>query len=237
MGMEKSTDIEKSISQSAWFQGLPREAINELIDSAKTVAHADQTYLYRLGDQSHTIYCVLSGSVRIKITSHLGQEFSIIDFNVGSWLGEMAITEKPTKMFEAQVLNYSVLLEIPARKVRAIAERYPIIYKNLFFEQSERTIGMSEVLGGMLFYPLRARLAGRLLWIMRENGVEQEGGILLDKKISQQELASLTMGSRQRVNKIFREWQEKDIVLMEGQKYFVKDKDALYKEIEPLDDN
>jgi CRP-like cAMP-binding protein len=234
--MEKSGEIGKYITQSPWFQGLPFEAIQELIESAKTVPHEENTYLYRLGDQGHNIYCVLSGAVRIKISSVLGQEFAITDFNVGGWLGEMAITEKPTKMFEAQVLTYSVLLEIPARKIRALAERYPVIYKNLFYEQSERTIGMSELLGGMLFYPLRARLAGRLLWIMRENGIEQDDGTLLDKKISQQELASLTMGSRQRVNKIFREWQEQDIVLMEGQKYFIKDKEALYREIAPVNE-
>ena len=234
--MERSNEIEKAINHSPWFQGLPQEAVAELIESAKTVPHEDQTYLYRLGEQSHTIYCVLSGSVRIKISSVLGQEFTITDFNLGGWLGEIAITEKPTKMFEAQVLGYSVLLEIPARKVRALAEKYPVIYKNLFYEQNERTIGMSELLGGMLFYPLRARLAGRLLWMMRENGVEQDGGILLDKKISQQELASLTMGSRQRVNKIFREWQDNDIVLMEGQKYFIKNQDALYREVEPIDE-
>lgn len=235
--MIKSAEIEKLISQSAWFAGLPQSAIDELASVAKTVAHDDQTYLYRLGEQSHCIYCILSGGVRIKISSLQGQEFAITDFNVGDWLGESAITEKPTKMFEAQVLNYSVLLEIPARKVRALAEKYPIIYKNLFFEQSERTIKMSELLGGMLFYPLRARLAGRLLWLMRENGVAQEGGVLLDKKISQQELASLTMGSRQRVNKIFREWQEQGIVLMEEQRYFIVDREALVNEIEPLLDD
>lgn len=232
--MIKSAEIEKLISQSPWFEGLPQCAIDELAAVAKTVAHDDQTYLYRLGKQSHYIYCILSGGVRIKISSLQGQEFAITDFNAGDWLGESAITEKPTKMFEAQVLNYSVLLEIPARKVRALAEKYPIIYKNLFFEQSERTIKMSELLGGMLFYPLRARLAGRLLWLMRENGVEQDGGVLLDKKISQQELASLTMGSRQRVNKIFREWQELGIVLMEEQRYFIVDRQALVNEIEPL---
>lgn len=234
--MEKSADIQKAIKHSPWFKDLPNDAIEELVAAAKATAYEHQSYLYRLGEQSHFIYCVLSGAVRIKINSVLGQEFAITHFNAGSWLGEMALTDKPAKMFEAQVLNYSVLLQIPANIIIELAERYPIIYRNLFFAENDHTIHMSELLGGMLFYPLRARLAGRLLWLVKENGIEQEEGVLIDKKISQQEFASLTMGSRQRINGILREWQELNIISFCDQRYLIKNKAALYDELELLAD-
>jgi CRP-like cAMP-binding protein len=234
--MEKSADIQKAIVQSPWFKDLPQDAINELVLAAKTTAYEHQTYLYRLGEQSHFIYCVLSGAVRIKINSLLGQEFAITDFNEGSWLGEGALTEKSAKMFEAQILNYSVVLQIPAKKVIELAKQHPIIYRNLFLAENDHTVHMTELLGGMLFYPLRARLAGRLLWLLKENGVDQEDGILIDKKISQQEFASFTMGSRQRINGILREWQELNIISMSDQRYLIKNKAALYDELAPLAD-
>ena len=234
--MEKSADIQKAIKHSPWFKDLPSDAINELVKAAKATAYEHQTYLYRLGEQSNFIYCVLSGAVRIKINSLLGQEFAITDFNIGSWLGEAALTEKPAKMFEAQVLNYTVLLQIPANKVIDLAQRYPIIYRNLFFAENDHTVHMSELLGGMLFYPLKARLAGRLLWLIKENGIEHQEGILIDKKISQQEFASLTMGSRQRINRILREWQDSNIISLSEQRYVIKNKAALYDELAPLAD-
>lgn len=232
--MEKSSDIQKAITQSPWFKDLPADAIQELVLAAKATAFEQQTYLYRLGEQSHYVYCVLSGAVRIKINSLLGHEFAITDFNVGTWLGEAALTEKPAKMFEAQALSYSVLLQIPATKVIELAQHYPIIYRNLFLAENNHTVHLSELLGGMLFYPLRARLAGRLLWLIKENGVCVDDGILIDKKISQQEFASLTMGSRQRVNRILRDWQALDIISMCDQRYVIKNKTALYDELELL---
>ena len=117
--------------------------------------------------------------------------------------------------------------------MQTVADTYPIIYKNLFLFQAKRTLKMSELLGGMLFYPLAARLAGRLLWFAHHYGnnvdseLEHETGVLIKKKISQQELAELTMGSRQRVNKIIKEWERAGILNMKGQQYLIKNTAAL----------
>jgi DNA-binding GntR family transcriptional regulator len=45
--------------------------------------------------------------------------------------------------------------------------------------------------------------------------------------MSQQELAELTMGSRQRINKALKEWERDGILNMQGQQYLIKDISAL----------
>jgi CRP/FNR family cyclic AMP-dependent transcriptional regulator len=50
---------------------------------------------------------------------------------------------------------------------------------------------------------------------------------LIDKKMTQQELAELARGSRQRVNKIVKEFEDEDILILTGQKYLVKNMRAL----------
>jgi DNA-binding GntR family transcriptional regulator len=50
---------------------------------------------------------------------------------------------------------------------------------------------------------------------------------LINKKMSQQELAELTMGSRQRINKALKEWERDGILNMQGQQYLIKDISAL----------
>ncbi|MFT4966785.1 MAG: CRP/FNR family cyclic AMP-dependent transcriptional regulator [Colwellia sp.] len=87
------------------------------------------------------------------------------------------------------------------------------------------------MLSGMLFYPLKARLAGRLLWFAQHYGNAVNEGVLIDKKMSQSELADLTLGSRQRINKIIKEFEQKDILFTRGQRYLVKDMAALKNEI------
>ena len=48
--------------------------------------------------------------------------------------------------------------------------------------------------------------------------------------MSQNDLAQLTLGSRQRVNKILGEWREKGIVVVEDNNYLIKDLAALEAE-------
>ncbi|WP_068544491.1 Crp/Fnr family transcriptional regulator [Thalassotalea crassostreae] len=219
--------IEQVLQECNWFQGIPDAGIDELAKAARIKCYQDRTYLYRLEDTSNYVYCVLSGFVRIKISSIQGQEFAITEFSTNSWLGEFSLTNKPVRMFEAQALEDTRLLELPKHAVQAIAEQYPIVYKNLFLAQSDRTQKMCELLAGMLFYPLAARVAGRLLWFAQNYGEANEQGTLINKKMSQQEIADLTLGSRQRVNKILKSLESDQILTIKGQRYLVKDMAAL----------
>jgi len=215
------------INSCAWFNDVPVEGREVIIKSARLKHYENKKYLYRLAQESDFVYAVVSGFVRIKISSIAGQEFSITEFSANEWLGELSLTNQPTQMFEAQVLENSSIIEIPKRVIQSVAEKYPVIYKNLFIFQANRTLKMSELLGGMLFYPLAARLAGRILWFARHYGKETENGVLINKKMSQQELAELTMGSRQRINKTLKEWERAAILAIQGQQYFIKDIPAL----------
>lgn len=215
--------IEQALRKCNWFQGISDQGFAELAKAARVKSYKNKTYLYRLEDTSNYVYCVLSGFVRIKISSIQGQEFAITEFSTNAWFGEFALTDKPIRMFEAQALEDTTLLELPKNLVQAIAEKHPVVYKNLFLEQSDRTLKMCELLGGMLFYPLSARVAGRLLWFAQNYGEQTENGTLINKKMSQQEIADLTLGSRQRVNKIIKSLEALDILSIKGQRYLVKD--------------
>jgi CRP-like cAMP-binding protein len=229
-------NLEKMLRHCDWFRGVPDEAYDELVKAARIKHFDERKYLYRLGDKTESVYGVISGFVRIKISSVQGQEFAITEFSTDSWLGEFSLSDQPVRMFEAQVLENSSIIELPKRVVKSVAEKYPVIYKNLFLDQSDRTLKMCELLSGMLFYPLQARVAGRLLWFAQNYGKSVGGCVLIDKKMSQTELADLTLGSRQRINKIIKEFKDKDILSSQGQRYLVKDMQALKNEINSKND-
>lgn len=224
-------NIELLIRECSWFQGIPDKAVSVLTKAARIKHFESNKYLYRLEEKTESIYSVISGFVRIKISSIQGQEFAITEFSTNAWFGEYSLTNKPVRMFEAQALENSSILEIPKAVVTSLAEQYPVIYKNLFVEQSERTLNMCELLNGMLFYPLNARVAGRLLWFAHNFGSVIDGGILINKRMSQQELADLTLGSRQRVNKTLKEFEKLGILSISGKEYLVKDIALLKRQI------
>ncbi|MBT8114531.1 MAG: Crp/Fnr family transcriptional regulator [Arenicella sp.] len=220
------------IRRSGWFQGLPEEAIEQLKAKAQVKSYEPGQFLYLVGERQLFVYCVLSGVVRVSVTSIMGQEFVLTDLRPESWMGEISLAEGESRVTEAMVVEAADLLQIPAAVVKQTGDKHPILYKNLFLDHMQRSRSIYELLAGMLFYPLRSRLAGRLLDLAEKHGEANAAGVELDVHMSQLDFARMSMGSRQRINKIFRDWVKLGVVEKQGDKYVIKDIPALQKELE-----
>jgi hypothetical protein len=74
-----------------------------------------------------------------------------------------------------------------------------------------------------------------LLDLLEEHGQQIDGGVLLDMKVSQNDFARLAMGSRQRVNRIFRDWDKTGLVVTRDDRLLVTDTGRLEQEVEPFE--
>ena len=61
------------IRSCSWFEYVPEQGLKALIKSARLKHYKNSKYLYRLEQESEYVYCVVSGFVRIKISSIQGQ--------------------------------------------------------------------------------------------------------------------------------------------------------------------
>jgi CRP-like cAMP-binding protein len=146
-------------------------------------------------------------------------------------LGDFSLLPEESRIQEAQIQVAADILLIPRSAVVEIGGKYPVLYRNLFVDAGQRSRKMYELMATIMFYPLRARLAARLVHLLTQHGVVVGNGIRLAIKLSQNDFASLCLGSRQRVNKIFREWTEQGILAMQDDYYVIFDLDALKTEI------
>lgn len=228
-------DIAGIISQSPWFQGLPEKSLARLTDAARIRSFRKNSYLYTSGELGSEIYCILSGRVRLLLTSAIGQEYAVTDSEEGSWLGgEFLSGDNPARL-DVQINETATVLTLPRALVLDIAEQHPQVFKSLFSDYMVRFAGVMTLLQGMAFYPLRARLASWLIELIAKHGQDEEEGVFLDAHLSQNDLAQLSLGSRQRINKILSEWRERGIIELEGSRYLVRDMNALVGETELQD--
>ncbi|MEH6590401.1 MAG: Crp/Fnr family transcriptional regulator [Halioglobus sp.] len=230
------TDVKAVVQRCPWFQGIPEQGLAKLVAAAQVKQWPVGSCLYAVGESTNVVHCVLSGRVRLYISSATGSEFTITDREQESWLAQQSLMGDQTRMLTAQVKVTADILTIPRAIVLDVGEKFPVLYKNLFRSELQNARGLYELFGGMLFYPLRVRLAGRMLELLEEHGQDIGSGIMLETRLSQNDFANLAMGSRQRINKIFREWNERGILSMEGDKYLVTDIDGLRGELEVDDD-
>ena len=236
MNLDKQDiDIKGIISRSPWFEGLPAEIQARLADAARIRSYRKNSYLYTIGETSRDVYCILSGRIRLLLSSAIGQEYAINDLEAEAWLGEQFLaTDLPT-MLNAKIIEKSTVLVIPRSVILAVGEQHPLMYKNIFFHYMPRARGMTYLLMGMAFYPLRSRLAGWFIELFETHAQESDEGVYLDVHLSQSDFAQLSLGSRQRINKILSEWRERGIIELHSNRYFIRDMDALRRETELKD--
>jgi CRP/FNR family transcriptional regulator, cyclic AMP receptor protein len=230
-----NVEIVGAIERSPWFQSLPGEALQRLASAAQVKAFKVKEYVYRAGEPNLNVYCVLSGRVRCGTISSLGHEATWNDQGGESWIGPALPIEEPSKM-TIQAMENTQILALPKRVVLAMADHYPLIYRDLLFYEANNTVALFDIIESVLFFPLRSRLARRLLELAEEHGEELDGGVYLRKSVNQTDLALLCAGSRPRVNGILREWSDQGIVSILSGQYFIQDIDALQSECELKDE-
>lgn len=228
-------DVAAIIGQSCWFKALPEESLARLVDAAHIRSYEKKSYLYTSGKKVAEIYCILSGQVRLLLTSAIGQQYAVTDDNPGTWLGGEFLSGDHAARLDAQVNKATTVLVLPRALVLDLADQHPQVFKSLFADYMTRFAGLMQLLQGMAFYPLRARLAGWILELLDKHGKKEDAGIYLDIRLSQNDLALLSLGSRPRVNMILSEWRERGIIEVEGSRYLIRDTNALLHETELRD--
>jgi CRP-like cAMP-binding protein len=226
------SEILAIVARCPWFEALPDEALHRLADSASPRAMPAGAFIYQQGVPTTEIICVLEGRVRVSISSPNGHEFALWEREPETWLGEPGLVGDEGRVIDARVIDPVKSLVIPRDVVLKVGEQWPRMYQNLFRYNHQILRGMHELVSGILFYPLKARVAGRLLYLLDDHGEVVEDGVLLDIKVSQNDFARLALGSRQRVNKIFRDWNNRGLVETRGDHLLIKDVDLLRQEID-----
>jgi CRP-like cAMP-binding protein len=225
------TEMLAIVARCPWFDGLPEEALGTLADNASRRSIPVGAFIYQQGAPTTEILCVLEGRVRVSISSPNGHEFALWEREPETWLGEPCLVGDEGRVIDACVIDPVKALVISREVVLRVGEHWPLMYKNLFRYNHQMLRGMHELVSGILFYPLKARVAGRLLYLLNDHGETLEDGVLLDIKMSQNDFARLALGSRQRVNKIFRDWNARGLVETRGDYLLIKDVEVLRQEI------
>lgn len=233
--MTAQEDVRTFIADSAWFSGIPSDALGQLAAVATTRHFEAGSHVWIPGDSTTSVYGVVSGRIRVYQATEMGQEFALIDWEAGAWFGEQTLAVDEPNMLGVAVLAASDILVIPRQAVIALGDAWPQLYRNLFQAGWNNTRGLYEILSAVLFYPLRARVAGRVLQLMEEHGQPVEDGMLVDIKVSQNDFARLSMGSRQRVNTIFREWTKQGYIDTRNDCLLIKDARGLAREVVPFE--
>ncbi len=188
---------------------LPGEDLDRLAMVARLHAVDHSTMLFRKGDPGDVLYLVVDGAVRIGTVSADGRETVLNLIGPNQIFGEVATFDGGGRIADAVTIGPAALLLMERRDVIAVFERNPQCFMALLAACAARARWINELLEDAQFLELPARLAKRLLCLADTFGKDNGDGVLIDLRLSQQELAHHMNVSRESVNKLLVVWQDR----------------------------
>ena len=193
------TDIE-FLKENRIFSGLFNGDLDQVLELVNPVSIKRRKLVYQPGDPSDAVYWIKSGRVKIYKLTEDGREIIVGLYQTGEIFGEMAFVEDQPREYFSEAMDDTTLLVLKRNNLFSLAKRKPGIIYRFSKLIGERRREMEATMESLLYKGVRERLAGQLLKLSKQYGIEDNRGKLLRIKITHKDLASLIGSSRETVS-------------------------------------
>ena len=178
-------------------------------------------------DTEHSLHLLLSGSVRLSVSTSAGREFLVVFFEPGSIWGLRACIDMKPNYGDVSAETDADVLVLTAASLREMMRSSEALNDAVLHFLCARVSSVSEGLIQFAVWSSRARLASRLLSLLNSHGFESEISTVSRVAISQESLAAMIGTSRQRINKLLKDFEAEGMIRIEYNMIVVSDAAAL----------
>ena len=198
------------------FLGLSEQDIAALSRRAVTRAFPKNTIILNEGDQTDSLYIILSGRVKVFLANEEGKEIVLDTQGPGEYFGEMVLDEGP-RSASVMTLEPCRFQLIPKDDVKALLQNHPdfamhlvrkLIYRGRVLTEHVKSLALQNVYG-------------RFAKLLNEMAVPQDGKRVLQEKLSQQEMANRIGASREMINRIVKDLTTGGYISVDGQRIVI----------------
>jgi CRP/FNR family cyclic AMP-dependent transcriptional regulator len=229
--MKPVKTIAQMLQQVPIFQVLTEEELLELAPLFTEKKHKKGTILFLEGDPGDEFYLIKSGVVKIYRIDD-AKEIILSLFRDGDFFGEMSLThESLTRSATVETLEATTLYSMKRSVFIQFMEKSPKLIIKLLDSTMERLRKANEQIYDLTFLDVRSRILKVIMRLSLEYGRDTEEGILIDMKLTHQQLANLVGTVRESVTKVLLELQMEQMIEIRQKRIILKNLDALKGEL------
>jgi CRP-like cAMP-binding protein len=206
------------------FADLEPEAFEQLCRYAKHSALKRGATLFSKGDPGHSLYAVISGTVKMSISSPDGRNAILNLIGPGEIFGEIAVLDGAPRSADATANTNCELYIIDRRDFLPFVKSQPALAMKFIELLCARLRWTSQQVEQVILQNLPGRLASALLGLTEERKFDSGSGTLA---ITQQEISEMVGMTRESINTQLRAWAGRNWVRLEHGAIVVLDTDAL----------
>lgn len=225
--MNHLSDYLETPVPSELFTRIPREKRPEIFDAGQRSFIKAGTILFHEAEAARQCYFVQKG--RLKLTKlHLeGKEAIVRYINPGEMTAAVAVFKKNTYPATGSAVEDATVVGWDRPTILKILSDYPSLTINLLSGALDRLEDMQKRYLELCAERVEQRIARTLLRIMRRSGRRTDTGVLIDFRLSRQDLADYTGATLYTVSRILSAWEKKGWISSGREKITVTDPHAL----------
>ena len=191
------------------------------------------TVLFQEKDSVEYVYLLLSGTVTLGRVHMRGKDFILKILNSGELIVEYQLFKhNPHYQSYAKTLADSEILAIKKDQFEAFIKTDPDAMDAFVSWLSTGYLKAQMKCQDLIMNGKKGGLYSILIRLSNTYGVKTEDGILIDFPLTHQELANLTYGTREVIQRALKELREKEIISYDQQKFTIKNISYLKEEVD-----
>src|SRR3977135_3277311 len=194
------------------FCDLESEAFDQLCRYAKHSTLKRGATLFSKGDPGNSLYAVISGTVKMSISSPDGRSAILNIIGPGEIFGDMALLDGRARSADAIANSNCEVFIIDRREFIPFVKSQPTLAMKFIELLCERLRVTSDQVEQIILQNLPGRLASALLRLTEKHKLGPQGRTIA---ITQQEISEMVGMTRESINKQLRAWAARDWVRLE----------------------
>lgn len=204
------------------FVSLTTEQLRTVAGRAELRTVKAKTLLIRQRTAATTLYVLAGGQIRVSEITADGHEILHRFIGPGQMIGGMAAVGGLTYPITAHALSESRLLAWNTGTMQKLITLYPVIGFNAMRLMVARIEELQQRCVELATQQVRQRIAHAILRLTQQAGRRATEGILLDIRLSRQDLAQMTGTTLYTVSRLLNQWQRQKIITLEKRKILIR---------------
>jgi CRP/FNR family transcriptional regulator, cyclic AMP receptor protein len=194
-------EVLAGLKKIPFLSKLSDEILIALADKAKSAKFAKHTTIMMEGDETSSLYIILSGKVRVFSSDDKSKEVTLMIQEPGSYFGEIALLSEEPRSASVATLETTVCAVVSKSDFINWLTAHPEVAIDLLGVLSEKVRHLTDKVRLMAL----SNVYERAVKALQAMAVTENNVTVIHNRPTQQELASMVGASREMINKIMHE--------------------------------
>lgn len=225
-----ANEVTEALRGVPLFAALGEDGLAAAAAVGSTRTYGAGQIICHQGDPGDRLYVVLQGLVKIVFRSERGDEIVLRTLGDEEVFGELALLDGSPRSASVVAVESTLVFMLLRDRLLELMRQHPRLADEFLRMLGQLVRRLTEQAGDLVFLDLPGRLAKLLLQLVGQHGAA--GGAVLDRGLTQSDLAAMIGASRPAVNRALQSLATRGYLTVQGQVITLRNVEGLRRRAE-----